>query len=924
MSGGRKNSRTAASEELRRRVEELETTLQAIARGEVDALVIARANGPQVFTLQGADQPYQVLVENMNEGALALLPDGTVTYSNRRFAQSVKRPLEEVIGARFQDFLSSPDAAAFERLMASGGVTRELTLIAHDHSRVPVQISLQAMETAGGPLLGVVVTDLSEVWRNRELLATVINNVPNLLLAAWDSTGTYTMSAGRELQVLGRSPDYLVGSSLLNTNAWPAERIVQGRRRVLAGEQVSDTMQLKGRTLDVWMTPIKDAAGAVIGGVMGAADVTERVRIERELERRVAQQSAIAAFGQRALEGLEPAQLAQEGTALVRRILEVDRCTIFELLPDSRHVRVGASTTRIHVPDQRFPLEELPQVHRVLANLQPSVEEDFAGSGHFDSAWAKRYGTRSGLVVPIPGRQRPFGTLGAYTATPRTFSSDDLNFISAIATLFAQALHRYEAEAESRQREEFYRSLTENLSEAVALLAPDGTLEYAGTSTERVLGYKPSDVTGTSAFWYLAPSQAQWLRASLAQALRNPGQPSTAEVRLRRKDGTWGDYEVVHQAIKQPDGREMIVSTQRDISARKRAERERQLLASIVESAEEAITSRDLELRVTSWNPGAERLFGLKASQMLGTKPGFLDFTDRNEPYEQAVRRVLKERVPLSLESQFIHPDGRAIDIAVTVSPLLDDAGHAVGVMSISHDITERRLAERARELARSNTELEQFAAVVSHDLKAPLRTLGAFAQLLQRRLANHADNEVQQYLKYIDQGAQQMSELIDALLDYARLKSGAEALAAVDCQALVAEIVHNLAPEIEAAQAQVLFDHLPTVMGDRILLFQLFQNLITNALKFRGEAPPVIRIQADRHERHWQFAVRDNGIGIQPRDTDRIFKMFERLHSRHEYSGTGIGLAICKKVVDKLGGRIWVESELGQGATFYFTLPLS
>jgi|GEM_PF-1588405 len=925
MSGERKSAAAASSKErLRRRVEELETTLQAIARGEIDALVIARPNGPQVFALQGADQPYRVLVENMNEGALALLPDGTISYGNRRLAQSIKRPLEEVIGANFQDFLSSPDKAAFERLMVSGGVARELTLIAGDRSRVPVQISVQPMETAGGPLLAVVVTDLSDVWRNRELLATVANNVPNLLLAAWDSTGVYTMSAGRELQVLGRSPDYLIGTSLLRTNAFPADRIIQGRRRVLAGEQVSDTIHLKGRTLDVWMTPIKDAAGAVIGGVMGAADVTERVRIERELEQRVAQQSAVAAFGQLALEGLDPQALAREATRLVRRILSVDRCSILELQADGRHLRVNLGALDSSGPPAILPLAEFPQAQQVLANLRPSVENDFAASPYSDSTEANRYGIRSGMVVPIPGRQRPYGTLGAYSTNPRSFSSDDLNFISAIATLFAQALHRYEAEAESRQREEFYRTLTENLSEAIAVITPEGTLDYISTSTERVLGYRPVDVVGTSAFWYIAPDQAQWLRASLSRALANPGQPTTAEVRLRRKDGTWGDYETVHQAVKQPDGRAVIVSTQRDISERKQAERERQLLASIVESAEQAITSRDLELRVTSWNPGAERLFGLKAAEMIGTKPGFLDFTDLNEPYEQAVRRALKERIALSLESQFVHPDGRLVDIAVTVAPLFDSHGEAVGVMSISHNVTERRLAERARELARSNAELDQFAAVVSHDLKAPLRTLGAFAQLLQRRLAGHDDGEVQQYLKYIDHGARQMSELIDALLDYARLKSGAETLTAVDCQALMGEIVHTLAPAIEAAQAQVRFDGLPTVMGDRILLFQLFQNLIANALKFRGEVPPLIRVQAEKLDRQWRFAVRDNGIGIRRHDAERIFNMFERLHSRQEYQGTGIGLAICKKVVERLGGRIWVESELGQGATFYFTLPLT
>jgi len=239
----------------------------------------------------------------------------------------------------------------------------------------------------------------------------------------------------------------------------------------------------------------------------------------------------------------------------------------------------------------------------------------------------------------------------------------------------------------------------------------------------------------------------------------------------------------------------------------------------------------------------------------------------------------------------------------------------------------DRRLLERSleltsQELVQRNAELQQFASVASHDLQEPLRMIASYTQLLARRYQGALGPDADDFIGYLVDGAARMQALINDLLAYSRVGTKGKPFEPTDCSALLKTVLTHLQAAVQESGAVVTADPLPTVKADGMQLGQVFQNLIGNAVKFRGAQPPRVHVSAARQGGAWRFAVRDNGIGIDPQYFDRIFVMFQRLHSREEYPGTGIGLALCQKIVERHGGRIWVESQVGQGSTFTFTIP--
>ena len=300
--------------------------------------------------------------------------------------------------------------------------------------------------------------------------------------------------------------------------------------------------------------------------------------------------------------------------------------------------------------------------------------------------------------------------------------------------------------------------------------------------------------------------------------------------------------------------------------------------------------------------------------------------------HEEDRKRVLEEMSqahetgnPFVSEYRMITSSGKTVWISDEAVILKDNMGTALYLLGLMFDITARKqdemkLKQTMADLKRSNTDLEQFAYVVSHDLQEPLRMISSYVQLLSKRYKDKLDSDANDFIGFAVDGASRMQTLIHDLLTYSRVGTRGKPLTPTDCEDILEQVLANLKLTIEDNCAVVTHAALPIINVDASQLNQLLQNLIGNAIKFHGDAPPHIHVSAEQKDGEWEFSVVDNGIGIAPKFFDRIFVIFQRLHGRDEYSGTGIGLAVCKKIVERHGGRMWVESEPGQGATFYFT----
>ena len=294
--------------------------------------------------------------------------------------------------------------------------------------------------------------------------------------------------------------------------------------------------------------------------------------------------------------------------------------------------------------------------------------------------------------------------------------------------------------------------------------------------------------------------------------------------------------------------------------------------------------------------------------QIQGTETLVRDITSLKQAEKEVQKRLEKER-QLTEELSSANEELQAISEEVQTSN--DELRHA-----------QTNLTKLVSELKISNKELEQFAYVASHDLQEPLRMITSFTQLLEKRYKGQLDSDADDYIGFVVDGAHRMKDLIDDLLEFSRLNTEVREFELVIMEIALEDVLRNLKPAIKENNARITHDYLPNIMGDHVQIIQLLQNLIGNAIKFKGNNPPDIHISAKDNEDEWLFSISDKGIGIDKNHQKQIFSIFKRLHTREEYPGTGIGLSISKRIVERHGGQIWIESELGKGSTFYFTIP--
>jgi PAS domain S-box-containing protein len=464
-----------------------------------------------------------------------------------------------------------------------------------------------------------------------------------------------------------------------------------------------------------------------------------------------------------------------------------------------------------------------------------------------------------------------------------------------------------------------------------AILSKDlnGIIQSWNRGAERIFGYTAEEMIGKSISVLAIPERADEIPDILARILKGE-RVDHYETRRRAKDGRIIAVSLTVSPIRDASGTIIGASkVARDIGEQKRLSEVHELLAAIVESSDDAIISKDLNGIIRSWNRGAERLFGYKPGEILGRHISTLCPPAVVDEIPNILERIQRgERVD-HYETKRLTKDGRILTVSLTVSPIRDSSGVVIGASKVARDMTERDRQETAlREvnaaLSRSNEDLQQFAYSASHDLREPLRMVAAYSELLKMELEGKLGQPGEQYIGYMMEGALRMEQLLDDLKAYTRVSTDdSHPTEVVNADEVLDKALVNLQTAISESGASISRSALPEVRIFGVQLEQLFQNLIGNAIRYRGREAPRVEISASRDGNAWKFSVRDNGIGIDPRYKEQIFGIFKRLHSKAEYPGTGMGLAICQRIVERLGGQIRVDSQLGHGSTFYFTIPV-
>ena len=503
------------------------------------------------------------------------------------------------------------------------------------------------------------------------------------------------------------------------------------------------------------------------------------------------------------------------------------------------------------------------------------------------------------------------------------------------------------------ESKELYEAIFENSQDAVFLTSPDGSILDVNSTAEKMFGYSKEKICELGRNGIIDVNDPRLPRMIEE---RNRKGEFKGELKFIRSDKSKFEGEFTTKIFEDRNGNQRSVLIIRDISKRKKAEEDLKNAYVYLEKQVEKSTN-ELENAYTELKEREERFHSLVSATsevMYRVSPdwsvmrhlnsrGFLANTEKPSgtwlqdyvpPEDQtyvtaAFEKAIQNKSVYELEHRVIQADGSLGWTFSRAIPIINKKGEIVEWFGAASDITKRKKAEEQlkriiSELKRSNEELQSFAYITSHDLQEPLRTIASFAQLIERRYKNKLDPDADEFIEFMVDGAKRMKEMIQGLLDYSRVGTKGHEFTEFQAKTALNYALNNLGTAISEVNAEITIDPLPVIFADKDQIIRVFQNLIGNALKFHREGVrPEVHISAEKESNDYMFSIKDNGIGLEEQYSDKIFEVFKRLHAIGEYKGAGMGLAIVKRIVDRHGGRIWLESELGKGSTFYFTIPI-
>ena len=640
-------------------------------------------------------------------------------------------------------------------------------------------------------------------------------------------------------------------------------------------------------------------------------------------------QQTVAEFGDRALATDDVDGLLRDATVAVSTLLGTEYCAVFAAGDGGLVLREGVGwrdgTDGVLAGRDSQATRTLRSGESVVVPAF-DAEERFAASDLLAS-----HGVESGVTVVIGPAEEPWGVLGSYATDPRTFPEGDVAFLRSMANVLASAIETDRTERELAAEKALKERIVETIPIGISVVGPEGDIQFMNSRAEELVGRSLEEVNPVNhddPAWAHTDADGNPLDAEEMpfEQVMSAGEPVyDLEVGLRRPEGQRVRLRVDGAPLSTEASAEFefaddagggAVFAFTDVTERRRLESEfEEMLGRITD----AFYALDDEFRFTHVNDQAEELLEASEEELLGEVvwDAFPEAAEMDEVWD-SFHTAMEEQEPTSLEL-FYDP----LDLWVEGNVYPSETGISV----YFRDVTERKEREQAlkranEQLSASNKRLEEFAYAASHDLQEPLRMVSSYLQLIEDRYGDEFDEDGREFLDYAVDGADRMKEMIDGLLAYSRVETCGETFETVDLEEVFHEVCRNLQVRIEESDATVSADALPAVAADRAQCEQVFQNLLANAIEYSGDAPPQVHIDAEREGEMWRIDVADEGIGIDPDETDRVFEVFERLHSHDEHPGTGIGLALCRRIVERHGGDIEVDSEPGEGTTFSFTLP--
>jgi PAS domain S-box-containing protein len=864
---------------------------------------------------------YRGLLEAAPDAMVVVDQAGKIVLLNVQAEKQFGYRRDELVGQEVTNII--PEGFA-ERLIADGtrtaadalaqqiGTGIELTGRRRDGSEFPIEIMLSPLESAEGVLVTAAIRDISVRKKAARELTRMEGRYRGLLEAAPDAmvvvnqNGEIVLLNVQAEKQFGYRRDELVGQKVKNIIPEGfAERIIADGTRTAAealAQQIGMGIELYGRRKDgsdfpieIMLSPLESAEGILVTAAI------RDISVRKDADQLLAQ---------------------MEGR--YRGLLEAapDAMVVVNQLGEIVLLNVQA--------EKRFGYRRDELVGQKVKNIIP---EGFAerlladGTRTAADALAQQIGTG----IELYGRRKNGSDFPIEIMLSPLESTEGILVTAAIRDISV----RKEAERHLARMEGRYRGLLEAAPDAMVVVNQGGAIVLLNVQAEKQFGYHRDELLGQRVKNIIPQGFAERL---IADGLRSAEDAleqrigTGIELMGRRKNGSEFPLEIMLSPLESAEG-VLVTAAIRDISVRKEAEKHLARMEGryrgLLEAAPDAMVVVNQTGEIVLLNVQAENQFGYRRDELVGQKvkniipQGFAErlIADGLRSAEDA----LAQQIGTGIELNGRRKDGSEFPIELMLSPL--ESAEGTLVTAAIRDITTRKTAEaqllqKVEELNRSNVELGQFAYIASHDLQEPLRMVASYTQLLSRRYKGKLDSDADEFIAFAVDGAGRMQRLIQDLLAFSRVGTKGRDLAETSSEAALQQSLTNLRGAIEESGAQVTHDPLPAVMADETQLVQLFQNLVGNAIKYQKPGVPRVHVTAVRNDgQKWTFSVRDNGLGIDPQYFERIFGMFQRLHKREEFAGTGIGLAICKKIVERHGGSIGVESEPGHGSTFSFAL---